>query len=145
MFDDEHDGPPLHVPPEALYKPKGAEVGDDGKVACVSCGQRFALSAVDIVGQGYRCAPCSHQAHVAGLELGRENVDAGAHLSRGERERLREQGVAMLWGGAGLVVIGAVLLIATFDTIGMKLGGFLIALGGGLAIMGSMKKTAGGG
>lgn len=144
MFDDEHDGPELHVPPEALHKPKGAEVGDDGKVRCVSCGERFPPSAVDIVGQGYRCVPCGHQAQVASLERGGANVDAGAHLSRGERDRLREQGRAMVLGGLALAVIGAGLFIATFDSVGMKLSAAVAAIGIGLVVTGSMKKQAAG-
>ena len=144
MFDDEHDGPELHVPPEALRKPKGAEVGDDGKVACVSCGERFPVSAVDIVGQGYRCVPCGHQAQVASLERGGANVDASAHLSRNEREHLRAQGKMMMVGGGAVTVIGIALLFATFDTVGMKVAAIAIALGIGLVVTGSIRKQAAG-
>ena len=144
MFDDEHDGPELHVPPEALRKPKGAEVGDDGRVGCVSCGERFPLSAVDIVGQGYRCVPCGHQAQVASLERGGANVDANAHLSRGERDHLREQGKMMMLGGGVALVVGIALLVATFDTVGMKVAAFVIALGIGLVVTGSIRKQAAG-
>lgn len=148
MFDDDHhDGPPLHVPPEALRKPKGAEVGDDGKVGCVSCGERFPLSAVDIVGQGYRCAPCTQQAHVAALEHGNANIDANAHLSRGHREELRKQAAMLLLGGVGLLLLGIVIVVATIasDSGGAKLGGIVASGGVGLLIMGGMKKSAAGG
>ena len=144
MFDDEHDGPELHVPPEALRKPAGAAVGDDGNVGCVSCGGRFPVSAVDIVGQGYRCVPCGHQAHVASLDRGGANVDAGAHLSRDERDRLREQGKLMMIGGGVVLVLGIGLLFAMFDTVGMKVAAFVIALGIGLLVTGSMRKHAAG-
>jgi|MudIll2142460700_1097286.scaffolds.fasta_scaffold149666_2 hypothetical protein len=146
MFGDDHDGPPLHVPPEALRKPKGAEIGDDGKVTCISCGQRFPLAAVDIVGQGYRCAPCTHQAHVASLDRGGANVDAGAHLSRGAREELRKQGTTMQLGGVALIVVGIAIFIAGISSdAGTKLGGIVAAGGAGLMITGSMKKSAAGG
>jgi hypothetical protein len=145
MFDDDHDGPPLHVPEEALRKPKGAAVGADGKVACVSCGGRFPLSAVDIVGQGYRCAPCTHQAHVVSLDRGGENVDASAHLSRDARDHLREQGTTMLLGGAALLAVGIVIFIATIaNDIGPKLGAIVAAGGVALVVTGSMKKSAAG-
>lgn len=146
MFGDDHDGPPLHVPAEALRKPKGAEVGADGKVTCISCGQRLPLSAVDIVGQGYRCAPCTHQAEVTALEHGGANIDAGAHLSRGAREELRRQARALLVGGAALLAAGIVIFIATISSdAGTKLGGVIAAGGAGLMITGSMKKSAAGG
>ena len=147
MFDDEYDGPPLHVPAEALRKPKGAEVGDDGKVGCVSCGERFALSAVDIVGQGYRCVPCGHQAHVASLDRGGANVDASAHLSRGAREELRTQAKNLMMGGALLLVIGFIILMVGFASggLGMKIGVVLMTGGAGMIGMGGMKKHAAGG
>src|SRR5436190_23906133 len=111
MFDDGHDGPPLHVPAEALRKPQGAAVAADGTVACVSCGNRFPLSAVDVVGQGYRCAPCGHQAHVTALEKGNPNIDAGAHLSPALRAELLHTGKLMLLGGGALLVLGVLLFI----------------------------------
>jgi hypothetical protein len=147
MFDDEYDGPPLHVPPEALHKPKGAAVGDDGKVGCVSCGERFPLSAVDIVGQGYRCAPCGHQAHVASLDRGGANVDAGAHLSRGAREELRTQAKNLQMGGGALLVVGLIVVLIGFasDGLGLKIGIIVMSGGAGMLGMGSMKKHAAGG
>lgn len=147
MFDD-HDGPPLHVPPEALRKPKGAEIGDDGNVGCVSCGERFPLSAVDIVGQGYRCARCTQQAQLAALEHGNANIDANAHLSRGHREELRKQAGSMLVGGAGLVLLGIVIIVAAIASdvgVGGKLGAAVAAGGVGLLVIGGMKKSAAGG
>jgi hypothetical protein len=145
MFDDDYDGPPLHIPQEALRKPKGAEVGDDGKVSCVSCKERFALSAVDIVGQGYRCVPCSHQAHVASLDRGGANVDAGAHLSRGAREELRTTGGNMQKGGVLLLLLGIIVFAITLASdIDTKLGIIIAAAGVGLFGTGSMKKNAAG-
>lgn len=145
MFGDEHDGPPLHIPAEALRRPRGAAIGDDGRVGCVACGERFPLSAVDIVGQGYRCAPCGHQAHVTSLERGGENVDANAHLSRGLREDLKRQARGLMLGGIALVLVGAALFIATLSSgIGTKLGGLIAASGAGLVITGSIKKSAAG-
>lgn len=145
MFDDDHEGPELHVPEEALRKPKGAAVADDGTVKCISCGERFPVSAVDIVGQGYRCAPCGHQAHVASLERG-VNVDAGAHLSKGTRQELMKTGKTMVLFGVVVMVLGAGLFVALLkEDIGQKLGGIIVAAGAGLAITGSMKKEAAGG
>ena len=145
MFGDEHEGPELHIPAEALRKPKGAAVADDGTVVCISCGQRFPMSAVDIVGQGYRCAPCGHQAHVASLERG-ANVDAGAHLSKGARADLKQQAKTLMAGGICLLALGVIILIALFDTsLGMKGGGLLIAAGVGMMITSTMKKQAAGG
>ena len=147
MFDDDYDGPPLHVPAEALHKPKGAEVGDDGKVRCISCGERFAMSAVDIVGQGYRCAPCGHQAHVASLDRGGANVDAGAHLSRGAREELRTQAKNLQMGGGLLLVIGLCVVLIGFASggLGLKIGIVVMGGGAGMLGLGSMKKHAAGG
>jgi hypothetical protein len=145
MFGDDHDGPPLHIPDEALRKPKGAAIGEDGKVGCISCGERFPLSAVDIVGQGYRCAPCGHQAHVASLDRGGENVDASAHLSRGLREDLKRQATGLIAGGIALVIAGiAIIAVTVAADIGTKIGGLVIAGGVGMIVTGSMKKSAAG-
>jgi DNA-directed RNA polymerase subunit RPC12/RpoP len=143
MFGDDREGPELHVPAEALRKPKGAAIAEDGTVACVACGNRIPLAKADVVGQGYRCAPCSHQAEIANLERG-ITVDAGAHLSKGLREELILTGTMMQLGGVALLVVGIALIVALFDTDGMKLGGFVAAAGAGLMITGSMKKSAAG-
>ena len=145
MFGDDHDGPELHVPAEALRKPRGAEVGEDGKVTCIACAGRITLANADIVGQGYRCAPCSHQAEVAALQSGRENVDASAHLSRGAREHLRKQGTMMIIGGVALIVAGVAVFIATMSAgSGTKLGVFIAAGGVALAGTGAVRKSAAG-
>ena len=144
MFSDDHDGPELHIPPEALRKPKGAEVADDGTVECVACRHRVALANADIVGQGYRCAPCTHKATIDSLNRG-ESVDVGAHLSKGAREELRRTGTAMLMGGLALLAVGVVIFIAALSSdVGTKLGGLVGAGGFALAVTGSMKRSAAG-
>jgi hypothetical protein len=102
------------------------------------------MSAVDIVGQGYRCAPCGHQAHVASLERG-ANVDAGAHLSKGARDDLKQQAKTLMAGGICLLALGVIVMVALFNTsLGMKGGGLLIAAGVGMMITSTMKKQAAG-
>lgn len=120
-----------------LTKPEGAVVDGDGLVACITCGTRLPLSEADIVGNGYRCPPCTGKAHVAALSTGA--VDADAHLSSEDRDRLRAFGVRLLvLGGLG-VVAGACLLPFWSDK-----GYGLIAAGvGSIAVGWSRKRAAG--
>src|SRR5215212_9017638 len=124
LFSDEP--PPLHVPEGALQKPRAAELGADGLVACVICGNRLPPARMDIVGQGYRCAPCSHQAEIGRLQGG---GDAAAHLSKRERAGLRESAGQMIALGLAMIVGGIVVLVAVGDLT--SLGTVLI--GGGVA------------
>jgi len=135
MFSDEP--PPLIVPASALEKPEGAEVGEDGNVGCVTCGQRFPPSKMDIVGMGYRCAPCSHQAEIGRLQGG---ADAAAHLDRGEREGLRAAGAQKVAAGVAMLVGGVVVL-----AIGLPRTGIALLVGGGAWIgVGVARKDAAG-
>jgi hypothetical protein len=96
MFIPKDDpGRPIEVPAGFDQKPAGAAVGDDGTVACVACRQRIPLANADIVGQGYRCARCSHQASVNALATGRSDV--GAHLDANQRAELHASGVKLVW------------------------------------------------
>ncbi len=122
MFDDRHDGPELYVPD--LSKPQGAAVAADGTAACVACGARKPVAQLDVVGQGYRCAPCSHKAEIAALAHGASDV--GHNLSSHDRSSLRSSGIAMLFGGIGLAVLGGILLAAG---MGSSRGGFKLSLG----------------
>lgn len=106
-FDPKDPPPPLWVPRSCLAPPAAAAVGSDGRVGCVTCGTRLALTDADVVGEGYRCVPCSRAAEVARHE-GRG--DAAAHLTSGDRRWLRRTGQREIWLGLVLAAAGIGLL-----------------------------------
>lgn len=118
----------VYVPAGALIKPAGAAHNLDGSVTCVACGQSIALAQADIVGEGYRCAACSHRAEVARAH---GQSDVGSHLSRRDRRELMGGGAANI-GGVLLIVGGIVLLAATGGT-----AGWFLTLGGVVSLIGS--------
>jgi hypothetical protein len=107
------DKPPHHVPSD-LSKPAGAAVAADGPVRCVRCDQSIALACADIVGQGYRCAPCTQRAHVAALSSGADDVSAD--LSPSDRDELHRSGARLFGPGLALLVCGIVCVLAFFAT-----------------------------
>ena len=106
-FEEKDPAPPLWVPQSSWARPPAAAVGRDGLVGCVTCGTRLAIPDADVVGEGYRCVPCSRAAEVSHHE-GRG--DAAAHLTRGERGWLRRTGQREIWLGIALGVAGIGLL-----------------------------------
>jgi len=123
-----------YVPEDALNKPAGAVV-NHGHVTCVACQQSVALANADIVGLGYRCAPCSRKAEIA-LLTGRG--DAGAHFTSNERAGLAASGVALVMAGIGVMILGA--LIIPLGRI--KLGGGVIVGGVTLIATGFARRGA---
>jgi hypothetical protein len=131
------DHPPLYVPD--LTKPAGATVDADGNVTCVQCQAKVALSRADVVGQGYRCAPCSARAEISALSGGPSDV--GANLSLSDRRGLSNAGAAMMVPGI-LMIIGGVILFGvlpgTRAPIYLLVGG-IVSAGAGLAKMNAAK------
>src|SRR5688572_22106709 len=136
IFQD--DKPPELYVPANLDKPAAAAVADDGTVACFTCKKRIALAVADIVGQGYRCAGCSQQAAIAGLQGG-DGHDAASHLDPRERAAIRRRATETMIGGAAMIVGGVALL--PFIVI-MKLSGGLIIGGIALISLGYTRKRA---
>lgn len=132
---DNGQPPPLYVPD--LTAPAGAAVAADGTVACVACGSRLPIARMDVVGQGYRCAPCSHRAEIAALSTGA--VDAGANLSDTDRDQLRTAGTQTLLGGVGIAILGGC-LVAFVPRLGIA----LLFLGISTGAVGLQRKRAAG-
>jgi hypothetical protein len=132
MFDN-HDAPPLYVPD--LSKPAGAAVDADGNVTCIQCQQKVSLKRADVVGQGYRCPPCSARAEINALSGGPSDV--GANLSLADRRGLSGAGAAMMIPGV-LMIIGALILFGvlpgTRAPIYLLIGG-IFSCGAGFAKM----------
>jgi hypothetical protein len=118
---------PLHVPD--LTKPAGAAVAADGTVACVMCGTRIALAQADVVGLGYRCAPCTRRSELHQLQMG--VADNSANLHEGDRSALRA--AARHYLGLGIAgVLGGLVLMAILPRGGLVvltlgIGGLVIA------------------
>lgn len=115
------NAPELFVPD--LRKPAGAAIDGDGNVACVACGGKLPMVKADVVGQGYRCPPCSAKAHIEALSTGRG--DAAANLDAAEREAMHASGVRLMGTGIAAIVGGLCVFL-----IGLpKAGGFLFIAG----------------
>jgi hypothetical protein len=127
--------PPLFVPD--LSKPAGASVDADGNVGCISCQTRLPASKMDIVGQGYRCAPCSHKAEVDRLVHG--GNDVSANLSSSDRSALASGGLLLVFSGIGLSALGVALVVFTAGGFGK----YILAAGiGSLFVGGGRLATA---
>lgn len=103
---DEDARPSLHVPD--MTPAATARVASDGTVECISCKQRLPMARADVVGQGYRCTPCSAKAEVNMLARGA--TDVGDHLSEANRDELRKRGLLYLGLGAAVLLFGVALL-----------------------------------
>lgn len=116
------------VPAGALMRPAGANANLDGTVSCIACGRSLLPAHADIVGEGYRCAPCSTLAEVARAD---GHSDIASHLSKRDRRELAAP-TAMNVGGAALVLGGVVLLVATGGGAGifLTIGGVISLIGG---------------
>lgn len=129
MFIPKDDpGRPIEVPDGFDQKPAGAAVGDDGMVACVVCRTRLPLASADIVGQGYRCPRCSHQASVNALATGRSDV--ASHLDQAQREALHASGVKLVLTGLAMIVIGIAVVVVMpefIKAIAISIGGVAMA------------------
>lgn len=120
--------PPLFVPD--LTKPAGAAIDASGNVGCISCDTRLPPAKMDIVGQGYRCAPCSHRAQINMLAHG--DGDVSANLSSDDRSALSSAGLKLVASGAGVTILGIVLIAATDGGFGK----YVLAAGIGSLVMG---------
>jgi hypothetical protein len=128
------DAPDLFVPD--LSPPTGAAVDNDGFAACVSCRARFAVATMDIVGQGYRCVPCSGKASIAQLSTGRS--DLAANLDGDDRHHMAAFGWQALAVGIAMMVIGLAVYIGLprgagtlrLAALGGAFSGFVAAVAG---------------
>jgi hypothetical protein len=108
------------------------------QVACVRCGKALALGEADIVGNGYRCAPCTaHVQHVGG-----EEADVADNVAPEVRERLAKKGkqnfIASLGAASVVVAVPAAVAFAVS-------GGIAALVAGGLgAYVGSSWLSAAG-
>jgi hypothetical protein len=126
VYEDDR-GLPVEIPEGFDRKPAGAAIGNDGTVACVTCGRRLPFAQADVVGQGYRCVRCSQHASVAAL-AGRSDVDA--HLDSAQRTALHDSGVRFLIEGIGIIVLGIVILVlcaTPSQALGVSAGGLAVA------------------
>jgi hypothetical protein len=105
-----------YVPAEALRLPAGAVIDSAGHVTCVTCKASVALAKADVVGMGYRCAPCSHKADLALLTGG---GDAASHFSAAERRGLSESGMLLVVCGGLALLAGVVLIAMLFYRVGI--------------------------
>lgn len=134
MFQDDK-GPPLFVP--NLDRPAGAIVDADGSVTCVTCHTKLPVAKADVVGQGYRCAPCSAKADLAKLTGGPSDLDA--NLSSSDRDAMRS--FAWKWIGLGILMAAGGLLV--YAAIGpLRIGSYLIVAGIGSCIFGGTRLSA---
>ncbi len=120
--------PPLYVPD--LSKPAGAALDESGNAACITCKMRLPPAKMDIVGQGYRCAPCSHKAQIDMLAHG--GNDVSANLSGADRDALSSAGVKLVASGVGVTILGVVLIAATSGGFGK----YVLAAGIGSLVLG---------
>lgn len=120
----------LVVPAGALIKPAGAGQNLDGTVTCIACGRSISPAQADIVGEGYRCAPCSVNAELARAD---GHSDIASHLSKRDRRELSGATAANA-GGVLLVIGGIALMAATGGTAGyfLTIGGVVSLIGGNL-------------
>jgi hypothetical protein len=92
-------------------------------IQCVTCGETVAMAEADIVGQGYRCAPCGQKASIASLS-GRGS-DIADHLTPEERERNMQKFRVLAIGGAGITIVAVAMIVA-----GLFKSGFVLMLFG---------------
>lgn len=128
MFGDDAPGPAPYIPAGALQRPAGATVDAAGQVRCVVCQTQTPLAKADVVGMGYRCAPCSHKAELALLTGG---GDGAAHFTASERKGLVESGMLVVFAGIGVMVLGLLLLVVLAPYIRW---GVIALVGGGSMI-----------
>jgi len=134
IFQDDQP-PELFVPD--LTRPAGATVDADGNVACVTCGTKLPVARADVVGQGYRCPPCSAKADLAKLTGGPSDIDA--NLSASDRAGMRAFGAKFIGLGA-LMMVGGVL---GYVAIGpLRVFGYLVVGGLGFLVFGITRYTA---
>ena len=122
----QNDPPPLFVPD--LKKPAGAAVDDAGMVTCIACSTKLPLAQADIVGQGYRCAPCSAKAQIQNLATGRS--DMADNLSSEDRAAMRAFGFKAIAGGVAMILGGVAAL-----AVGLRRWPFYL-MGAGVASIG---------
>ena len=94
----------------------------------MQCGNQVPLNTTDIVGQGYRCTPCSQRAEVAVLQGATDN----SHMSSSSLNRSRGSATGAIAGGAAMLGLGVVLMGATDGEVGkfFALGGVISLIGG---------------
>jgi hypothetical protein len=129
IFRDD-EAPPLHVPD--LSPSAGSVVAVDGTVACVMCGTRLPLAQADVVGLGYRCAPCTRRSEIQSLQMG--TADNSANLDGRDRDGLRA--AAMRYASIGGLVLGAGVVVAM---IVPRLGMYVVIVGVGFLLLAAMR------
>jgi hypothetical protein len=120
--------PPLYIPD--LSKPAGAALDEAGLAACITCKTRLPPAKLDIVGQGYRCAGCTHKAQIDMLAHG--GGDVSANLSSEDRSALSSAGMKLVASGVGITLLGVVLIGATAGGFGK----YVLAAGIGSLVLG---------
>ena len=123
---DSVDHPDPYIPAETFRPPPAAN--HDNQVACVICRAMAPLAKADVVGMGYRCQACSHEAELAILTGG---GDAASHFSAAERKGLSRSGLTLVVMGALVMLLGVVLLGFLRPRWG------LMTVVGGVAMMGT--------
>lgn len=105
-------------------------------VSCVRCGKLLPVAHADIVGNGYRCAPCTTLAASLG-----EDAEVADNVSPEERERLAKQGkrrfIATMSGSGAALAGPAAIGFAVGGPIGAAVGGLL-----GMYFASSLASTA---
>ena len=134
IFQDDRP-PELFVPD--LTRPAGAAIDADGNVTCVTCGTKLPVAKADVVGQGYRCPPCSAKADLAKLTGGPSDI--AANLSDGDRAGMRAFGAKFIGLGILMAVGGGL----GYGAIGpFRVFGYLLVAGLGSIFFGVTRYTA---
>jgi len=134
LFQDDR-APELFVPD--LTKPAGAAVDAAGNVTCVTCGTQLPVAKADVVGQGYRCPPCTAKADLARLTGGPSDI--AANLSAADRDGMRAFGLKFIGLGV-LMIAGGVLGYAAIGPL--RAFSYLVVAGLGTMVFGITRYTA---
>lgn len=94
----------------------------------MQCGNQVPLNQTDIVGQGYRCTPCSQRAEVAVLQ----GANDGAHMSSSTLRGHRTNATATIVIGIASICAGGWFLASTDGHVGkyLAIGGVITLIGG---------------
>jgi hypothetical protein len=101
-------------------------------VMCMQCGNQVPLNQTDIVGQGYRCMPCSQRAEVSVLQ----GATDGAHMSSSSLRGARGNATASIVIGIGSICVGGWFLVSTDGQVGK-----FLAIGGAISLVGGLIRS----